>query len=186
MENNRIFLAGVNEAFLAKLQNLLERASFQVLGTASSSTETIRRCRETPPEVLVLTQRLRGGNGMETAELLQDVTQSVVLLDQESLTSQKSGDIVYLQMPVHPDIFINTVTVLSKVGSRFHTLCSRISTLEENMKEQKKINRAKGKIMQAFAITEDEAHAFLRKIAMNRRLRLAEAAESILQEIDND
>ncbi|MDO4574661.1 MAG: ANTAR domain-containing protein [Planctomycetia bacterium] len=179
--NSTVFIAGANEAFVLKLTTLLEREGYEILGTADSGAETIRHCREAVPDVLILTQRLRGTNGLDTAEILREVTQCVVLLDHEMLGG-RADEVVYLQMPVLPQILLNTVEILSKVGTRFHTLQSRITTLEANLKDQRTISRAKGKIMQVFSVTEEDAHAFLQKIAMNRRIRLTEAAEAVLSD----
>ena len=183
MISNRVFIAGQKASFTAQLAALLERSGFEVLGITNSAGEANRRCREMYPDIFLTTQRLRDGTGSEVAKLLQNITQCVVLMEPDGLQGMnENSGVVYLQMPVHPEILMNTMTVLSCVGGRMHTLTDRISSLEENIREQKQINKAKGLIMQIFAMSEEEAYAFMRKVAMNRRVRLGEAANLILQE----
>ncbi len=183
MISNRVFIAGLKASFTSQLASLLERNGFEVLGCTDSANEANRRCRELYPDIFLATQRLRDGTGSEVAELMQEITQGVVLLEPDGIAGMSGASgVVYLQMPVHPEILVNTMTVLSCVGGRMHTLADRISSLEENIREQKQINKAKGRVMQIFAMSEDEAYAFMRKVAMNRRVRMGDAANLILQE----
>lgn len=48
------------------------------------------------------------------------------------------------------------------------------------LEERKAIDRAKGILMQAKNLTEDEAYALLRKTAMNEKRKIAEIAQSVI------
>lgn len=48
------------------------------------------------------------------------------------------------------------------------------------LEERKVIDRAKGILMQAKNLTEDEAYALLRKTAMNEKRKIAEIAQSVI------
>ena len=185
MNSNRVYIAGQKASFVAQLAAILERNGFVVVGSTDSANEAKRRCTELYPDIFLTMQRLRDGTGSETAEILQDVAQGVVLLDPDSSgLVTESSSVVYLQMPVHQEILVNTMNVLSRVGGRMHSLTDRISELETSIRDQKQINRAKGLVMQLFAMTEEEAYAFLRKVAMNRRVKIAEAALIVLSEYE--
>ncbi|MBQ9455765.1 MAG: ANTAR domain-containing protein [Thermoguttaceae bacterium] len=183
MVSNRVYIAGQKPSFVAKLAAILERNGFVVVGSTDSADEAKRRCRELYPDIFLTLQRLRDGTGSETAEILQDVAQGVVLLDADSAgLVDDSSSVIYLQMPVHEEILVNTMNVLSHVGGRMHSLTGRISELETTIRDQKQINRAKGLVMRIFAMSEEDAYAFLRKVAMNRRVKIAEAALIVLNE----
>ena len=49
------------------------------------------------------------------------------------------------------------------------------------LEERKVIDRAKGLLMKAKGISEDEAYALLRKTAMNQNRRVAEVAEALVR-----
>ncbi|MEM6890013.1 MAG: ANTAR domain-containing protein [Pseudomonadota bacterium] len=67
--------------------------------------------------------------------------------------------------------------------TRFNMLRQMRVELEETrraLEERKLIDRAKGLIMKAKNIQEDEAYALLRKTAMNQNRRVAEVAEALV------
>lgn len=67
--------------------------------------------------------------------------------------------------------------------ARFNMLRQMRVELEETrraLEERKLIDRAKGLIMKAKNIQEDEAYALLRKTAMNQNRRVAEVAEALV------
>lgn len=181
-----IFVASMNERLVEKLSALLVGAGNTMEGTSESGNDTIRRCRQTVPDIVILSQRLKDMSGLAAAEILQEFTQCVVLLDAQSLGCiQRTTGAVYLQLPLAPDILLNTISVLSQVKVRVNHLTTRISSLESNIREQKTINQAKAKLMSLYDLNEEEAHAFLRKVAMNKRVKLYEAAQLIHEEFKN-
>ncbi len=185
MGSNSIFISAVHPRLVEQLTTVLQQQGYEIIGESSGGNETIRRCRQSPPDILIITQRLQEMSGLAVAEILQEITQCVVLLDADCVgRSTRSDGLIYLSMPLAPGILINTVNVLSQTAYRFHSLTSRISSLESNIKQQRTITRAKDIIRQTYDMTEDEAHAFLRKVAMNRRTKLVEAAELIISEME--
>ena len=73
--------------------------------------------------------------------------------------------------------------VLDLCISRFHAF-SRLQTeldkAKSALEERKVIDRAKGILMKAKSITEEEAYALLRKTAMNENRKIAEIAASVV------
>ena len=67
--------------------------------------------------------------------------------------------------------------------ARFQVLRQMRVELEETrraLEERKLIDRAKGLLMKAKGIQEDEAYALLRKTAMNQNRRVADVAEALV------
>ena len=179
-----IFIASQNVQLTDRLTALLLEAGHEVLGVSASGNETIRRCRQLVPDLVVLSQRLQDMSGLATAEILQDVSQIIVLLDRAGMESApKSTGSVYLEMPISPELLLHTITVLSQVQTKVHRLSNRILSLESMLKESKTILRAKEKLMAMYQTDENEAHAFLRKVAMNNHIKLAEAAQIVLDQL---
>ena len=179
-----IFIASQNVQLTDRLTALLLEAGHEVLGVSASGNETIRRCRQLVPDLTVLSQRLQDMSGLATAEILQDVAQCIVLLDGSSVEcAPKSSGIVYLQMPISAELFLHTILVLSQVQGKVKRLSSRISSLESNLKENQTILKAKERIMTMYQTNENDAHAFLRKVAMNNHVKLAQAAQIVLDQL---
>jgi response regulator NasT len=57
---------------------------------------------------------------------------------------------------------------------------TELAATKRALEERKVIDRAKGMIMKARAITEDEAYALLRKTAMDQNRRVAEVAQALV------
>lgn len=73
--------------------------------------------------------------------------------------------------------------VMDTAIARFQVLRQMRTELAETrraLEERKLIDRAKGLLMKAKGIQEDEAYALLRKTAMNQNRRVAEVAEALV------
>lgn len=73
--------------------------------------------------------------------------------------------------------------VLDAAFARFHMMQKMRAELAETrraLEERKVIERAKGIVMRAKPITEDEAYALMRKAAMDQGKKLAEVAQALV------
>ena len=57
---------------------------------------------------------------------------------------------------------------------------SELEAVRTALAERKTIDRAKGRLMQARGISEDEAYALLRKTAMDQGRKLVEVAQALV------
>ncbi|RDV04584.1 ANTAR domain-containing response regulator [Undibacter mobilis] len=74
-------------------------------------------------------------------------------------------------------------TILDLCISRFNAFSRLQSELEEAkdaLQERKIIDRAKGVLMKAKGLTEEQAYSLMRKTAMNENKKIAEIAQSVL------
>lgn len=73
--------------------------------------------------------------------------------------------------------------ILDTCISRFNAFSRLQSELEQTksaLEERKVIDRAKGILMKAKNLTEEEAYALLRKTAMNEKKKIADIAQSVI------
>jgi len=73
--------------------------------------------------------------------------------------------------------------ILEAAIARFHNfsrLRAELTATKAALTERKTIDRAKGRLMKARGISEEEAYALLRKSAMDQGKRLADVAESLV------
>ena len=74
-------------------------------------------------------------------------------------------------------------SILDLCISRFNAFSRLQSELEQTksaLEERKTIDRAKGVLMRAKALSEEEAYRLLRKTAMNEKKKIADVAQSII------
>ena len=74
-------------------------------------------------------------------------------------------------------------TILDLCISRFNAfarLQDELDRAKSALEDRKVIDRAKGILMKAKNLTEEQAYALLRKTAMNENKRIAEVAQSVI------
>ena len=78
-------------------------------------------------------------------------------------------------------------TIVDVAVARFEnvqTLRAQLADAEERLAERKLVERAKGLLMKSRSLDEEAAYAALRKMAMDRKLKLAEVAQRIIDAAD--
>ncbi|MEO1240107.1 MAG: ANTAR domain-containing protein, partial [Pseudomonadota bacterium] len=65
----------------------------------------------------------------------------------------------------------------------FKRMRTELAETKRALEERKVIDRAKGMIMKARQVDEDEAYALLRKAAMDQGKRLADVAEALVSSV---
>lgn len=74
-------------------------------------------------------------------------------------------------------------SVLDVAGARFsfeQQLRTELAETKNKLSERKEIERAKGLLMQQLGVTEDDAYRKLRRLAMEKNIRLIDAAKRII------
>ena len=74
-------------------------------------------------------------------------------------------------------------SIVEMAISRFHAharLRAELAATKEALAERKTIDRAKGLLMKARGLSEDEAYALLRRTAMEKGRKLAEIARALV------
>lgn len=83
--------------------------------------------------------------------------------------------------PFEPFYFYNMVKVAIAVQYKVQTLSSQTVKLKTKMEEIRVVNRAKMLLMQNLKMTEQEAHRFLEKEAMDKGMKRIAVADSVIR-----
>lgn len=110
-------------------------------------------------------------------------------------TSGEAADDIVRQATVHPPdiVLINTgaideallerlgaVAIVAFTREVHRKLCAELEDTKLKLEERKLVERAKGVLMKQRDMSEEEAFALLRSLAMQRGIRLGEAARQVL------
>ena len=63
------------------------------------------------------------------------------------------------------------------------SLENEISDLTERFETRKRVDRAKGLLMERMGLSEPEAFRWLQKTSMNRRLTMREVADAVIEQV---
>lgn len=101
----------------------------------------------------------------------------------DALTSAaiEAGVSAYVVDGLRPDRVKPVLDAAIARFNMFHRMRTELAETKRALEERKVIDRAKGLIMKAKGIDEDEAYALLRKAAMNQGKRLADVAEALVE-----
>lgn len=88
--------------------------------------------------------------------------------------------VLTLAKPTSPQLFAQTLRLLCITRERLRGMEKKAVTLQEKMEEIRLVNRAKWLLIEELKMTEQEAHRYIEKQAMDRCVTRRAVAEQIL------
>jgi two-component system, response regulator / RNA-binding antiterminator len=92
----------------------------------------------------------------------------------------KAGVSAYVIDGLHPQRLLPVLQVAIARFEQDRALKGQLETAQAQLSERKGVERAKGILMKEFGLTEEQAFAHLRKLAMDRGQKLAAVAERVI------
>jgi two-component system, response regulator PdtaR len=174
----RVAILDDHERSRAALRAAIWAAGGEVVGEAVRCADALSLARRTSPDVAVCAIGLPDGDGIEMARQLIDAGCPVVLFTshtrQELVDRARSAGVMsYLLKPLRP---AELAPVLDLAVARF----SETRDLRRSLEERKIIERAKGRLMARYQLSEDEAFRRLRRAAMDSRRPMVDIAKALL------
>lgn len=91
--------------------------------------------------------------------------------------------VLTIQKPTSPQLLLQSLQLLCGTRERLRRMEQKTASIEEKMAEIRLVNRAKCLLIERRCMTEQEAHRYIEKQAMDRCLPRRAVAEEILQTI---
>lgn len=170
----------------------LRSAGYNVVGEAANGQEAIDLARKTDPDVVILDVKMPGMDGITAAKTItSEGIAPVVMLtafSQQSLVRQASdaGAMAYVVKPFVPEKLFPAIEIAISRFDQMNILKDEVSDLKERFAARKKVDRAKGLLMENMGLTESEAFRWIQKTSMDRRLTMAEVADAVISQVDED
>ncbi|HZC99279.1 MAG TPA: response regulator [Actinomycetes bacterium] len=164
----------------------LEEGGHTVVGEAGDGEQAVRLARELNPDLVVMDVKMPKMDGVAAARhITQDGLAVLVLtaFSDKQLVEEAAdaGSIGYLVKPFQPAQLLAAVEVALARAADARKLQGAVEDLETKLADRKVIERAKGRLMEQFGLTEDQAYTRMRKAAMDRQLPLVEIARRVLE-----
>jgi response regulator NasT len=167
----------------------LREGGYDVVGEASNGEECVKLARELNPDVVVMDVKMPVMDGITAAELIaKERLAPVVLLTAFSQTelverARDAGAMAYVVKPFTPADLLPAVEIAASRFVEFRALENEIADINERMETRKRVERAKGLLMETMQLNEPEAFRWIQKTSMDRRLTMREVAEAVIDQM---
>ncbi|MBP8110781.1 MAG: ANTAR domain-containing protein [Agitococcus sp.] len=182
----RVLLVNDTNKQVGRLRAALIQAGCEIVEEVSSALMIPKKVAELRADVVIIDTESPSRDVLEQiCVVTQDEPRPIVMVSEDTQPSAikaaiKAGVSAY----VVEDIDKHRLSaVLDIAQARFEidqSLMQQIRQAESRLNERKVVERAKGLLMQLRSMTEPEAYHAMRKIAMDRNIRIIDVAKKLL------
>lgn len=182
----RVLVAGGNEKLCELLSEILPRNEYEFLVPAKTAGEVRRLTMDRSVDLVILNAPLKDEFGVQLAQDLAENNLGVLLLtgsdvsEQVSYRVEQSGVITLAKPTTKQSLYI-TLRALTALRSKLLQMEQKTKALQQKVADIHTVNHAKWLLIRHDSMTENEAHRFIEKQAMDMRLSRREVAESIIR-----
>nr|WP_062078686.1 response regulator [Demequina globuliformis] len=167
----------------------LREGGYDVVGEGANGEEGVALAKEHKPDVVVMDIKMPVMDGITAAEQIAAARVApVVLLTAFSQTelverARDAGAMAYVVKPFTPADLLPAVEIAASRFVEIRALESEIADINERMDTRKKVERAKGLLMEKMKLNEPESFRWIQKTSMDRRLTMKEVAEAVIEQM---
>jgi response regulator NasT len=169
------------------LRQGLEQAGHEVVARLEPSADLSREVERVQPDVIIIDLNSPDRDTLEHVIVIsQDRPRPIVMFsadgDAEKIRQAvRAGVSAYIVNGLSAERIDPIIQVAVARFEAFQSLRDELAQAQTQLADRKRIERAKGILMQQKKISEDEAFRALRKLAMDRNLKLGEVAEQVIE-----
>jgi len=173
------------------ISDVLNSASINNINTVSSAGEARRILLERDFDIIIIDAPLPDESGEDLARYISSkgLSQVILAVNSEHFTEVSSichaDGILTVSKPVDRNIFWSALSLAKSVNSRLKRMQEENAKLKQKIDDIKIIDRAKCMLISYLSLTEQEAHRFIEKQAMDLRSTKRIIAEGILKTYAN-
>ena len=179
-----VLLVSASESFNRSFFPLLPVSRYYPVTQVSD----LRAAREsTPSDLVIVNAPLPGGDSLSYCSSVADSSDSAVLLlvpqGQLDHTEDRMlpAGVMTLGKPLSSIMLSQSLRGLCAMHERLRSRQQALHTVENAVEEIKLINRAKWLLISCLNMTEDEAHRYIGKLAMQQQRPKRDIAEGIIR-----
>jgi response regulator NasT len=182
----RVMLVDDTQKDVSLLKEALGAAGYEVVAEEWSPATLLERVGAVRPDVIIIDTDSPSRDVLEQVVMVsRDDPRPIVMFtdDANSETIQaaiKAGVTAYIVAGMQPE---RLKPILEVAQARFEAdraLREELKTARGRLAERKIIERAKGIVMQQKQISEEDAYRLMRRLAMDRNLKLLEVAQQLI------
>ncbi|MFA7637168.1 MAG: ANTAR domain-containing protein [Monoglobales bacterium] len=183
-----LIVSGTDKVYDYFVEILPQKEYYPIL-RATSAGEAKRVLVSSPVDILIINTPLSDEFGTDLALDLSDGRMGILIVTKNELYDQiaykvEDQGILTITKPNSRQAFYSAVKLLATTNIRIARFEKKIQTLNEKMNDIRTVNRAKWLLIENMNMTENEAHYYIEKQAMDTRLSRREVAEHIIRSYD--
>jgi len=187
-EKVRILVAEDESLIRLDIVETLTEAGYEVVADAGDGEEALRLANEHEPDLAILDVKMPKIDGISVAEKLQELSIPAVMLTSFSDTdlvkrASEAGAMAYVVKPFSSNDLLPAIQIALSRGQELLDLEAEIADLTERLETRKLLDRAKGLLQIKMKLTEPEAYRWMQKASMDRRLTIAQVAETVIRQL---
>ncbi len=182
----RILVAEDEAIIRLDLVETLREEGYDVIAEAARGDDALRLIDELRPDIAILDVRMPGLDGIEVArEVVANRFAAVLILTafgQRELVERaaEAGAMAYLVKPWQRNDLVPAIEMAIARHRETLALAEENESLSDQLEVRKLVDRAKGKLMDEHAMSENDAFRFVQTGAMGSRRSMREVAEAVL------
>ncbi|MBE6084493.1 MAG: response regulator [Selenomonas ruminantium] len=183
----RIVIADNESLIRLDIREMLEDAGHEVVGEAVNGRRAVELTRQHRPDLVLMDIKMPEMDGITAAgKIYADKIAPVILLTAFSQPdivdkAKDSGVLGYLVKPVQESQLFPAMEIALSRWQEMQGLEDELEKLKDSLETRKMVDRAKGIIMAAHKLGEQEAYRRMQQYAMQKRVPLKEVAQSIIR-----
>jgi len=185
----RVLVAEDDPIIARALMERLRSLGHHPLGPAGDGLQAVALARESLPDLYLFDVEMPNIDGLEAAKQLagDGLRRPVVVVtgvDDPALIERSiaSGVSAYLTKPVDSRELEAALALAAARHAEFQALEAEVDRAQQALEDRKIVERAKGLLMSALNLSEQDAFRRLQLTARERNLRLADVATRIVEQ----
>ena len=180
----RILVAEDEALIRLDLVEMLTEAGYEVVAQAANGIQAIELAKEFKPDLAILDVKMPELDGISAAEQIIEIAPVLMLtaFSQKELVerARDAGVMAYVVKPFSIDDLTPAIEIAMSRHLQMRSLREEVADLHERLETRKVIDRAKGILMAALALSEPEAFSWIQRAAMDRRISMKAVAEAVI------
>lgn len=186
----RILIVSSSQKAASIFSSFLESQSFSKPVCAKSGGEARRLLVDHKFALILIVTPLSDEFGSEFAAAAAQTTAGVILVVRTDMTEAFSAKmrrdgVLVLPAAVGRSLFLGSVSAMLTVYHRLEAVAPQTKKLQDKIQEIRMIDRAKCLLIHYSGINEQQAHRYIEKEAMNRRVTRGEVAREVISSYED-
>ncbi|MEK4484192.1 response regulator [Psychrobacillus sp. FSL H8-0484] len=182
----KILIAEDESIIRMDIKLMLQDHGYEIVGEAGDGDRAIELAFLHKPDLILMDIKMPKINGLQASKIIANQLDLPILIitaysQKEFVEKAQQDNIVgYLVKPVSEANLIPAVEIALHQSDKAKRLKQQVNVAQQEVEKRKIIERAKGLLMQAEKLTEQEAYKRLRESSMSTKMTMESVAKRII------